>query len=130
MPEYPFIPRSTAPLEPGQFWAFALKNGRFAAGCVLAKLIIGGRVDSRLFLAGLLNWSGNDTPRCEILTDIGLLDMGVAHIKAITENGGHIHGVVHVKDLPHSPVLKTDEFPTWGYGVVRVLAEKHFGMVS
>src|SRR5262249_10570900 len=35
-PTYPFVPRSTAYLRPGQFWAIPLSDGRFACGRVLA----------------------------------------------------------------------------------------------
>ena len=126
---YPFIPRSTTHLVPGQFWALPLSNNRFAAGCVLAKLMLDGKIHTRLFLAGLLDWSATVPPRIELLTDVGVLERGAAHIKAIVQSGS-ILGVAQIGQLPHSPLVKTDDIHTWGYSVISVLAEKYFGKAS
>lgn len=129
MPTYPFIPRSTAHLVPGQFWSVTLSNNRFAAGCVIAKLLWNGKIHTRLFLAGLLDWSGTAPPRAELLADVSVLEQGAAHIKAIVENGP-VLDVARISALPQSPLVQTDDIHTWGYSVIRVLAEQRFANAS
>jgi hypothetical protein len=128
--KYPFIPRSTTHLEPGQFWSFSLPDGTHAAGCVLAKLIHDGKLSTRMFLAGLLDWSGTTTPNANDLEGTTVIEHGAAHIKAILENGGSILGIARIDGASQAPVLMTDAIRTWGYGVIRVLAKKHFARVS
>jgi hypothetical protein len=129
-PEYPFTPKSTTHLRSGQFWSFPLKNKRFAAGCVVSRLTRNGKLDTRLFLAGLLDWCGGDYPTPDDLANARILDTGAAHIKTITENGGHILGIAAIRGIFATPTPKTDYINTWGYGVIHVLAEKYFGAVS
>jgi hypothetical protein len=130
MPQYPFMPRSTAHLEPGQFWAFQLTEGRFACGCVLAKLLRGSKVDSQHFLAGLLDWSGTNVATPDVLAQARVLEQGTAHITTIIENGGFILGIAALPGLRSAPIRRTSDIETWDFRVIRVLAEKHFGMVG
>jgi hypothetical protein len=96
----------------------------------LAKLIHDGKVSTRMFLAGLLDWSGTSTPNPHDLEGTRVIGRGAAHIKAILENGGSILGVTRIDGTSQDPVLKTDSIHTWGYGVIRVLAIKQFARVS
>ena len=126
MPTYPFRPKSTTHLAPGQFWAIPLSAGGFACGRVLAHLSSGGEVDRRLFLAGLMDWSGPSLPTARSLRNSRVLAFAAAHIKAILENGGTILGISPLEGPFAEPTEMTDEISTWGYGVIRVLSEKHF----
>jgi hypothetical protein len=105
-------------------------NKRFAAACVISKLVWGGKVHTRIFLAGLLDWSGGAYPTGAELTRVRILESGATHVKTITENGGHILGVARINGIHDSPITKTDDIHTWGFSVVKVLAEKYFGTVS
>jgi len=49
-------------------------------------------VNSRSFLAGLLDWVGDQAPTSETVAGAGLLRQGFVHIKAIVENGGRVLG--------------------------------------
>jgi len=112
-PAYPFEPRSTAYLKPGQFWAVPLSDGRFACGRVLAvrrdqsdPFILGGR---RMFFAGLMDWVGPEPPTADALADSSLLIQGNAHIRTIQETGGvilgcrdlELDGIVGLREVTH-----------------------------
>lgn len=154
-PSYPFIPKSTAYLVPGQFWEIPLANGRFACGRVIELEIVDGRPHTRMFLAGLMDWSGDEPPGAYALAGCQVLEQGNAHIKTIVANGGRILGHRPLESegiepwlfLSQSPGpgcylqrgyetlrLATSEeqrqyktFSTWGFGVIVVAAEEHFG---
>jgi hypothetical protein len=153
--KYPFIPKSTAHLEPGQYWSIPISNGRFACGVVLQLRFIDGKRDSRNFLASLLNWNGDSEPNDKSIAGAKILDHGHVHIKAITKNQGVMLGAKtleqHEFEIPltfdQSPGLRCQlrrgfellgiasieqqkqlrVFSTWGYGVIKNLAEKHSG---
>lgn len=61
---YPFVPRSTAYLEPGQYWAIPLSNGQYACGIVVAKLadMHDGKIKQITFLGALIDWVGDEPP--------------------------------------------------------------------
>ncbi|MDP2630376.1 MAG: hypothetical protein Q8P56_03125, partial [Candidatus Uhrbacteria bacterium] len=60
---YPFRPKTNKNLIPGQFWGVPLKNGRFACGRVLQIPKKGSGLGERiLFLAGLMDWIGDEPP--------------------------------------------------------------------
>jgi hypothetical protein len=152
---YPFEPKSTARLEPGQFWGVPLSDGRFACGRVLAvprqpdPLI---PVSSRIFLAGLHGWVGDAPPTSADIAGVGLLAQGFAHIRAIREHGGSLlgmrpleaDGLVPDRWLSHAgggtvwvyegatrlrPATAADAslpiVSTWGYSVISVIAEQY-----
>ena len=124
---YPFRPKSTDHLKPGQFWSFKVDGDRFVAGVVLALRREDGHIARRIFLAGLLDWSGDAIPDSRELDSRPFRERGFAHIKAITENGGEILGEIRpCWDLP-SEVEQTDSISTWGYGVIRVYGQKYYG---
>ena len=91
-PGYPFRPRTSASLAPGQFWAVPLSDGRFACGRVLQ---LGGSLlpgKGRDFFGGLQDWIGDAPPTAEAIAGTGIAEMGIMHVKAITEIGGDILG--------------------------------------
>jgi hypothetical protein len=150
---YPFTPRSTSDLQPGQFWAVPLSNGFFTCGRVI-ELPPRGNPGSRIsFLAGLLDWCERKPPDFDSIEGAKCFEQGVAHIKAITEHGGEILGIRQLSLDQIEPFLFRDQvvlqgshiqlgyqrvrratssdislpvISTWGYNVVRVLAEHHF----
>ncbi|MBL8869768.1 MAG: hypothetical protein JNK90_08230 [Planctomycetaceae bacterium] len=153
--KYPFVPKSTAYLEPGQFWSIPLDNGWFACGRVLQLKIVDGQRDRRQFLAGLIDWRGTSVPTDEAIAGAQLLDHGQVHIKTITENGCEIQGFRSLEQDSIEIPLTLDEstgprcrlrrgfnvlgvatkdqqerlsvFSTWGYRVIKIRAEKYFG---
>ncbi len=153
---YPFEPKSTAFLEPGQFWAVPLSDRRFACGRVLAvprepdPFI---PVSSRIFLAGLHRWVGDAPPTADGIAGVELLAQGFVHILAIRNHGGSVlgirsleaDGIVPDRWLSHGgggtvwvyegatrlhPGTAADaDLPivsVWGYSVISVIAEHVF----
>ena len=155
-PPYPFVPKSNRYLAAGQFWAIPLSNGRFACGRVLDVPRVDDLhvpVNTRMFLAGLLDWVGTEPPSGERLAESGVFDQGFAHIKAILTTGGEILGsrplvldrIVPMRWRSHvaggtvwtfegarrlRPATDADrDLPvmgTWGYSVIQLLAEERF----
>ena len=149
-PKYPFLPRSTVDLIPGQYWSIPLSNGKYACGRVLQ--VQDG--ESRNFIAGLMDWCGEAPPAPEDVRSAKLAEHGLAHVKTIRESRGAVLGRVPLEDselevpltLDQSPgdgcrlrrgfsllgVASAEEqrklkvFSTWGYSVVRIKAEKRF----
>jgi hypothetical protein len=152
-PEYPFVPKSTAYIEPGHFWSIPLSSGGYACGRVVQLWIENGSRQTRMFLAGLMDWAGIDVPTADGLVGCRVIEQGLVHIKTIGENGGKILGFRDLALDGIEPGLfldasfatcvqyglerlrpfdrkKDDHLPvlcTWGFGVIKILAEKHFG---
>jgi hypothetical protein len=149
---YPIIPKSAYSLLPGQFWALPLSDGSFGCGRIIQ--IPPNLQFSRMhFLAGLLDWHSFAPPTSESIAGAVCLAQGSAHIKAIIETGGSILGFrnletdgiepwtfrgaqfwknsqVHYGLIPMRPQTPEDEnlplLSTWGYNVIRVIAENRF----
>jgi hypothetical protein len=113
-----------------------------------------GERDSRMFLAGLMDWCGAEPPNETVIADRNTIAQGLAHIKAIVETGGEILGLRpleldHIEAyffLSQSPgkhcmlmhgcrVVRTatieeqkslSVISTWGYNVIKILAERLF----
>ena len=94
---YPFEPKSIAYLRAGQFWAVPLSDGRFGCGRVLyvpspsdpePSLYL----NTRIFLAGLMDWSGYEPPTAQANAGCKLLEQGRVHVAAITDTGSKILG--------------------------------------
>jgi hypothetical protein len=155
-PAYPFVPKSNRWLEPGQYWAVPLSDARFACGRVLdvpREQDPHVTVARTLFLAGLLDWVGTTPPTSRAIAGAVLVEQGFAHIKAITTTGAAIlgqrdldaDGIVPALWRSHEaggtvwvyegarrvrPATSADRalplMGTWGYSVIRVLAEHRF----
>ena len=124
--KYPLKPKSTSYMEQGQFWAIPIGEDRYSCGVVLALVSNGDKRDSRMFLAGLLNWFGHSLPNTEQLNGSSVLNKGFAHIKTITETGGEILGKID-SDLGCPPiVMDTDEIATWGYNSIAIKSAKQY----
>jgi hypothetical protein len=94
---YPFEPKSITYLRAGQFWVITLSDGRFGCGRVLH--VPGPSepgpslyLNTRIFLAGLMDWSGDDPPTAQAIAGYKLLEQGRAHVAAITDAGSKILG--------------------------------------
>lgn len=129
--KFPLDPRSTATLRQGQYWSFELSNGRYAVGVVVARATTKGKLNGRIFLAGLLDWSGDSPPSSTDLSSAILINSGFAHIAAIRNNGVRILGELGRSwDVPAEfeyEGLTTDGPPLWGASFIRALAEGRFG---
>ncbi len=102
---YPFIPKSTAQLSPGQFWAVPLSDGRFACGRVLQ---LGGSeipTKSRGFFGGLHAWVGAVEPDAGAIAAAPFLGFGAMHIRAITELGGKVLGEAPLQNFQMPTLL-------------------------
>lgn len=159
-PGYPFVPKSTTHLRPGDFWGVPLSDGRFACGRVMAvewpqedDNFLGTR-NSRIFFAGLMDWSGEQTPTSDDLVGSQLLAQGSGHIKLITESGGAVLGhrpldadaVTGLMEATHKmggtvwlfegvrrlrPATREESasgpwLSGWGFRFITSLAESHF----
>jgi hypothetical protein len=91
---YPFGPKSITRLRAGQFWGVPLSGGRHACGRVLH--VPGADeslyLNSRTFLAGLMDWSGAGPPTNEAIAGCGVLAQGMMHVAAIRDTSSLIIG--------------------------------------
>lgn len=122
---FPFVPKSTSPLQRGQFWSIPLVDGRFGAGCVLGEHLKDGKPSTRIFLAGVVRWTGTRPPTASDLAGCAVLRFGFAHILAITTSGGSILGLADLllSDLPAAG--EATEVGAWGYNFATRVAEKY-----
>jgi hypothetical protein len=90
--DYPFLPKSTAMLQSGQYWAIRLSDGRFACGRVLALREPGAHRARTWFVAGLMDWVGAEPPTGEAIAGAPVLEHGHAHIRSIAGSEGGILG--------------------------------------
>lgn len=111
------MPKSTTPLERGDFWAIPLKDGSFGAGCVVGRALAGGKVQSRIFIAGVVAWHGTSPPEAEQLFGRRVVEHAFAHIKAITESGGQILGRTHLQLREVPAEADSLSLPAWGFGL-------------
>jgi len=95
---YPFVPKSTAHLVAGQFWAIPLNDGKWACGRVLAGSAGGGPGSRTMFVAGLMDWVGDRPPTEESIGVSRVLEVGRVHLRTIAGTGSQILG-----HLPLSP---------------------------
>lgn len=155
MIQYPFVPKSTAYMQAGQFWDIPLSNGAYACGRVLQFDWSNEKKNTRFFLAGLLDWCGESYPTFDVIAGAKLLEQGAAHIKTIGCNRGMVRGLRPLELDAMTPILALSHNPhcndclltcgfenlrlatleerkslrvhsTWGYGVIQVLAEAYF----
>ena len=130
--KYPFTPKSTSYIEPGQFWSIPLSNGKYACGVVISKLadLHEGKVETRSFLAALIDWSGDQPPTGKDIENSIAVKVGAAHIKAICTTGGEIIGKSSFGFLGENPRRYSDDVITMGYSVLKNLAEKRYAKNS
>lgn len=146
---FPFIPRSTVTLRPGDFWAVPISDGSFACGRVLELPPKGMRGQRVSFLGGLLDWHASSPPTSASIAGAGALEQGIMHLLAITSSGGEVLGhraldldglepgtfvngnMVHkgftrLRDWRLDDTVRYPGLSWWGYDVIQILAHKHF----
>jgi len=152
---YPFVPSSVAQMEDGMFWDIPLASGRFSAGIVLQRMPTNGPGSRSMFCAGLIDWSGDAPPASDTLQSAKLIAQGFVHLRTITRNRGLVRGKVDLGSIGIEPILMRDSHDgpnvrlikgyidcgparavqgwrnlpvaaTWGFGVIKSLAEKTF----
>lgn len=119
-PGYPFIPKSTAHIRAGDFWAIPLRRGGwFACGRVLY-VWPQGRVH---VVIGLLDWCEPELPTADTVAGAEVLAFGHAHIKSIKLTGGPLLG--------NYPLQPGEGWAlggsTWGYLEIERMAHSQFG---
>ena len=92
MQTYPFKPKSSANLRPGDFWALPLAGGMYGCGRVIALNPTKGTGSRSMLLAGLMKWVGRNLPTNESLAGCATLAQGQIHLRSILETGGEIIG--------------------------------------
>jgi hypothetical protein len=123
-PAYPFVPRTNAQLQPGQFWQIPLSDGRFACGRVLE---IGGRGQRRsrtLFVAALLDWVGDSPPTSETIAGAQPFAIGIARVETTGEGGSAVVGIRPLADDGIEPPAQISSY--WGIPFPRYRAERRF----
>jgi hypothetical protein len=92
MTEYPFVPKTSAELAPGQFWSIPLSDGRFACGQVLSIDESREHEAGTTFVGLLLNWTGKEPPTAEAIAGRLPIDIAPTYVAAIGEAGGAVLG--------------------------------------
>ncbi len=150
---YPFVPKSTAALRPGQYWAVPLSNNRFACCRVIQVGGSGHPTPSREFFGALHKWTGIAPPCDDDVAGLGYFRFGAMHIRAILRTGGEIlgeraleldsfemptflsaHGgpsTLVLRGADRLRIARSEDFERypvltyWGYNLIRAFAEKH-----
>jgi hypothetical protein len=91
-PSYPFEPKSTRSLTPGDFWPVPLEDGRFACGRVLQTTGDHLPTPTRTFFGALHGWLGMAPPTADDLVGSPLVAFGIMHVRAIVRVGGRVLG--------------------------------------
>ncbi len=120
--EYPLSPKSASSLLPGQFWDIPLSDGRHACGRVLARIPAGQSGSRMSFIAGLLDWVGTAPPTADTIAGAGVLDVGYAHVRAITSIGSAILGQ---RDLALDGLRAPDDVVSY-YGDAALQSQAEF----
>ncbi len=141
-------------MKEGQFWDIPLSNGKYACGRVLQLDYSAGKRHSRSFLAGLIDWVGEDLPTSDVIAGAKLLEQGTAHIRTIAFVGGEIRGSRPLDQDGITPFFELSHMPgidcrlmqgfvtlrlatleeqmslyiqsSWGLGVIKLRAEDYF----
>ncbi|MAB42076.1 MAG: hypothetical protein CMK77_07305 [Pseudomonadales bacterium] len=149
---YPITPTKVSEIKEGEYFYIPLIDGRFACGRIL---MIEKKNDrkTKLFLAGLHDWSGKELPSNDDIHERPIIEQGVMHINSIGHVGGEIIGFKPLQDDGLKPLLQVeaghllngfedlgsipqDEYgnysrrTTYGLNSIRLKADKHFAKNS
>jgi internalin A len=89
---YPFVPKSTAHLLPGQYWGIALHEGKWACGRILATREPGSEGSRSWLVGALTDWVGASPPTEDDVRASGILEVGNAHVDTIRGPGSEVLG--------------------------------------
>ena len=151
MRAYPFKPTSTTKLQPGDFWALPLADGKVGCGRVIAIKTDARPGQRSMLLAGVMDWVGTAPPSAESIAGCATHAQGEIHLRCIRETGGEIlgsrpleadgievgeflseqpgrncmlmRGYDVIRPASAEEQLRLAVFPTWGYLVMVGLAE-------
>lgn len=145
---YPYVPKTTAKVQPGDFWEIRLADGRYGAGRVLQI------VDRVTILGAILHWSNDAPPTMNTIAGASVAFAGKMHLRLTLEDCGNgicgnrpleadsieipmfrshaegpgqrlLHGTIDVGPVPddakHLPVIST-----WGFGSAKEKANLLF----
>lgn len=88
---FPFVPRSAAQLEVGDFWTVVLADGDM--GVVQVRDVRRSGPGARSsFVAGVVDWRGTRGPSAADLRGCRVLAQGLVRVEAFTEGGARILG--------------------------------------
>jgi len=122
--DYPFVPKSNAQLEPGQFWSIPLSDGRFACGRVLRIDRAASYGARTMFVGAVLDWVGDAPPTDVAIAGRPVLALGRAHVRLIGEGGGSVLGI---RALEADGITVPAQINThWGAGYPAARAERRF----
>ena len=130
-PGFPFAPRSTAYVRPGDFWAIPTRRGGwYCCGLVLANEVLDVS-PRRSLIVGLIDWCGPEPPTSENIAGCSVLEYGIAHVKTIRETGGVLLGHRQLEtDAGLDALLgrrSLYDCSVWGYRFIEGVAHEHFG---
>lgn len=133
--QFPFVPRSNAYLERGDYWAIPTRRGGWY-GCA-AVLWPGRNSGSRVtFGIGLLDWCGPQVPMPDDLDGARVLEFGFAHVKTVADSGRHLVGTARVVGGPTDDAFaraarfewpEVRDITSWGRGTVEAMVHTRFG---
>ncbi len=127
-PSYPFLPKTNAFLQEGQFFSFRLADERYACVRVLAtqwKYKPGSRT---LFLAGLQDWSGDHPATSADIEGCRIIDYAWAHVIVLQDYGSQIDGMRPLQEDEIIPDLNC--MSVYGREVLRIHANHQFTQSS
>ena len=149
---FPFVPKSTAYLQPGHFWSIPLDGGGYACGRLIQFREKDGKRDPRVFLVGLMDWFSVAKPTPEAIAGHSVIKQGSVHVKTIAENAGEVlgfrdlaldgiepalfrdaecatsvqRGFEMVRPFERDRDVELPVFSTWGFGFIKRLADSRF----
>ncbi len=123
------MPKSNAHLQPGDWWAVPLRDGRFAAGRVLARQAFGPSDRTGVTIA-LLDWVGAARPTDKDIAGRPVLAWALSRVESIVRTGGAVLGNRPLDaDRIEPPVLTNavaEKSSVWGWRTIVNRAEAHF----
>src|SRR6056297_278432 len=90
--KFPFVPKSSVKLKPGDFWSIPVDGSLYACGRVVDLWPSDYKGSRTGFLAGLLDWSSKQQPTEESIAGAQTIQQGGVHYKTILITGGEILG--------------------------------------
>lgn len=130
---FPFEPRTTASVRPGDFWAIPTRRGGwYCCGRVLATGSAGSLGRRTALVVGLMDWCEPHPPTADALAGAVVTDHGATHVRTVRETGGPLLGHRPLESdggldalLAGRPVH--DDLVGWGYASIEVRAHALFG---
>lgn len=109
IPEFPFLPKSTAFLKSGMIWGIRLRDGSYACGRVLH---VEGKHRKRkinVFWGGLLRWHGSQRPTVDVIAGAPVLWQGDFNVRSFRGSDSRMLDILPLEadGLTIPPILTT-----------------------